>query len=218
LCKILIMPYITHHELEQWDKIPRLNLINSIAGFKSAFLIGTRSLASVNNLAVFSSVVHLGSHPPTLGFVLRPTHVPRHTYQNLLDRRECTLNLIVQGMEKAAHQSSAAYSAEESEFDAVGLTPMMLDYIDVPFVAESPLRMLCKMVDDIPIPHNQTRLIVLSIEYIDLPDSAIGPDGFVNLSALNALCIGGLDTYLKPEPIARYAYARPHQPLRELDL
>ena len=59
------------------------NLINSISGYKSANLIGTQSKAGNTNLAVFNSVVHLGSNPALLGFILRPTTVPRHSYQNM---------------------------------------------------------------------------------------------------------------------------------------
>ena len=69
--------------IAEMDKIYRLNLINSITGYKSAQLIGTQNNAGATNLAVFSSVIHLGSNPPLIGFILRPTTVPRHTFANL---------------------------------------------------------------------------------------------------------------------------------------
>lgn len=61
-------------EIEQLEKRYRLNLINSLSGVKSANLIGTQSLSGQPNVAIFSSVVHLGSHPAQLGFILRPWH------------------------------------------------------------------------------------------------------------------------------------------------
>ena len=54
------------------DKISRLNLINSITGVKPSNLIGTKSKDGFSNLAIFSSVVHLGSKPPLIGFITRP--------------------------------------------------------------------------------------------------------------------------------------------------
>ena len=68
---------------ESLGKIPRLNLINSCMGYKSANLIGTISKDGRPNLAVFSSITHLGSDPALIGFILRPTTVPRHTYSNI---------------------------------------------------------------------------------------------------------------------------------------
>ena len=42
----------------------RATLVNSLSGFKSANLVGTADAAGSTNLAIMSSAVHLGSHPP----------------------------------------------------------------------------------------------------------------------------------------------------------
>ena len=71
------MIHYTRQDIDKMEKIFRLNLINSCTGYKSANLIGTQSADGKTNLAVFSSITHLGSNPPLIGFVLRPTTVPR---------------------------------------------------------------------------------------------------------------------------------------------
>ena len=76
----------TKENLSSLDKIYRLNLINSITGYKPANLIGTKSKSYQSNLAIFSSVVHLGSNPALIGIITRPNTVPRHTYKNIIDR------------------------------------------------------------------------------------------------------------------------------------
>ena len=53
----------TSNDIKNLDKVYRLNLINSITGIKPANLIATRSKNGVDNVAIFSSVVHLGSNP-----------------------------------------------------------------------------------------------------------------------------------------------------------
>ena len=65
------------------EKIYRLNLINSCTGYKSANLIGSIDKEGNTNLAIFSSITHLGSDPAMIGFVLRPRTVPRNTYNNI---------------------------------------------------------------------------------------------------------------------------------------
>ena len=57
--------------IESLPKVPRLNLINSVTGYKSANLIGTCSSEGYLNLAIFSSITHLESNPPFLGFMVR---------------------------------------------------------------------------------------------------------------------------------------------------
>ena len=86
--------HFTRDQINDLGKIKKINLINSCSGYKSANLIGTISKEGITNVAVFSSVTHLGSNPPTLGFILRPTTVPRDTYKNIIDTKEFTVNHI----------------------------------------------------------------------------------------------------------------------------
>ena len=66
------MHIIDSKKIAEFSKIYRLNLINSVTGYKPANLIGTKSRGGISNLAIFSSVVHLGSKPPLIGIVTRP--------------------------------------------------------------------------------------------------------------------------------------------------
>ncbi len=62
------MQFFNKQDINSLNKIYRINLINSCSGFKSANLLGSISTNGKTNVAVFSSVTHLGSNPPTLGF------------------------------------------------------------------------------------------------------------------------------------------------------
>ena len=64
------MAFYQREDIDNLEKIFKINLINSCSGFKSANLLGSISNEGVSNVAVFSSVIHLGSNPPTLGFIL----------------------------------------------------------------------------------------------------------------------------------------------------
>jgi flavin reductase (DIM6/NTAB) family NADH-FMN oxidoreductase RutF len=73
----------TLFDLESMEQRFRTNFINSISGFKSVALIGTTDSKSQTNLAIFSSIIHIGANPPLLGFVVRPDSVERHTLENI---------------------------------------------------------------------------------------------------------------------------------------
>ena len=51
----------------------RALLINSLPGYKSAMLVGTCDAKGLTNLAIVSSHFHLGSSPPLLAMILRPS-------------------------------------------------------------------------------------------------------------------------------------------------
>ncbi|MGO3346471.1 MAG: hypothetical protein ACTIM4_14665 [Marinomonas sp.] len=55
-----------HFDLQSLSEMTsryRTQLINSLSGFKSANLIGTCNAQGQTNLAIFSSVFHLGASP-----------------------------------------------------------------------------------------------------------------------------------------------------------
>ena len=74
------MKHYKQSDLAQMKDRERARFVNCLSGFKSANVIGTRDRHQQDNLAIVSSVVHLGSNPPFLGFIMRPQSVTRHTW------------------------------------------------------------------------------------------------------------------------------------------
>jgi flavin reductase (DIM6/NTAB) family NADH-FMN oxidoreductase RutF len=105
-------------DINKMHHLYRINLINSCSGYKSANLIGSKNSNGVSNVAVFSSITHLGSNPALLGFFLRPTTVMRNTYDNIKATGHYTINHIYDAILKDAHHTSAKYHKSVSEFDA----------------------------------------------------------------------------------------------------
>ena len=204
------MIHYSYSDIEQMDKIFRLNLINSCTGFKSANLLGTKSLNGVSNVAVFSSITHLGSNPPLIGFILRPTTVPRDTYRNIKDTGMFTINHIYSDIIEDAHHTSAKYPNEISEFTKTDLEEEFLGNFPAPFVKGAKIRLGCKFLNEYEIKENDTLLLVSAIEHVFIADLEIlQEDGWLKLENANTVTINGLDGYATTSLLKRYAYARP---------
>jgi flavin reductase (DIM6/NTAB) family NADH-FMN oxidoreductase RutF len=197
-------------------KIPRLNLINSCTGYKSANLIATKTIEGISNVAVFSSVTHLGSDPAILGFILRPTIVPRNTYKNIKDLGYFTVNHITESMIIDAHHSSANYDDTISEFDKTALEEDYQEGISIPFVKGSPVQMLCKYLNEYEIKENGTIHIIASIEHLFIKENLIQNDHWLRLDLENVITINGLDGYCVPKLVERFEYARPNIPTKSM--
>ncbi|MEM7183062.1 MAG: flavin reductase [Spirochaetota bacterium] len=200
------MTHFSLKDVEEMHKTFRLKLINSITGFKSANLLGTQSESGTTNLTVFSSITHLGSHPPFIGFVLRPTTVPRHSYRNIKETGVYTLNHINQQITDKAHYTSAKHA--DSEFTACGLTEEYLENFPAPYVKESKIKLGMSLQEEIPIKANGTILIVGKVEHIHIDRSCITPDGQVDLDKAESVAISGLNNYHKTKMVGSYPYAR----------
>ena len=202
-----------HHfelkELEGLSKIYRLNLINSVTGYKSAHLIGSISPSGDENLAVFSSIIHLGSNPALIGFILRPKTVPRNSHANMKSTGVFTLNAISSNQIEDAHHTSAKYPDNISEFDQTNLEPEIKEGWKAPYVKGAQIQIGCSYVNEYLIKENDTVLVVGKIEHLFIEEQLLGKDGWIQLDKGDIVSINGLDGYAIPTLIKRFEYARP---------
>ena len=201
--------HFTRKNINDLEKIKKINLINSCSGYKSANLIGTISKEGITNVAVFSSVTHLGSNPPTLGFILRPTTVPRDTYKNILESGVFTINHIFEDIIEDAHHTSAKYEEAISEFDITTLEDEYYNDCIAPFVKGSPVQMEMKFIEEYHIKSNNVIHIIAEIKNLYVKDDILNEDGFLDLAKGKVAAINGLDAYAIANNNTRFSYQRP---------
>ncbi len=207
------MKHYSNSEIKELEKLFRSNLINSCTGYKSANLLATRSANGLSNVAVFSSVTHIGSNPPLLGFILRPQTVPRDTYHNLKTTGFFTINHIQKDMIEKAHQTAAKYEKLVSEFTETGLEEESLDNFHAPYVKQSTIKMGCSYVNEYHIRENDTILVIGEIEHLYFEEGIQMPDGWLRLDDADTVAINGLDGYALPVLLDRFQNAKPGQAL-----
>lgn len=195
--------------IESWERFYRANFINSLTGFKSVNLIGTVNTEGQLNLGIFSSIVHIGSNPPLIGFINRPVKAGLHTLANIRSTGVYTINHIHTSFVQQAHQTSAKYEAGISEFEEAGLTPAFQENIAAPFVKESSIKYGLSLQEIIPIQLNDTFLVIGKVISIQIEKDIVSEDGFLHLDKANSICSNGIDGYYKTELIERYQYAKP---------
>jgi len=196
----------------------RAQFINSLSGFKSANLIATQDVNGNCNLAIFSSVIHLGASPALVGFIMRPDNGDRHTLSNIINTKYYTINQISHEFYQGAHQTSARYPKDQSEFIPAGLSTCYIENINAPFVKESKLKYAVKLREIMPITCNNTQFIIGEINHIICEDDVIQQDGYVDIEAIKTVSLSGLDSYHITERLSRLSYAKPDTKLTELPL
>ena len=157
-------------DIDALEKPTKIRLMNSITGAKPANLIGSISNSDTTNLAIFSSIVHLGSDPAILGFITR-AHPEKfkHTFQNILEIPYYTINSIHLDFVEKAHFTSYKFKKEESEFDKCLLNEEYLNDFKAPFVRESRIKIGMKYAETVEIKTNNTKMVVGEIQQITLP-------------------------------------------------
>jgi len=203
-------------EIQKWERFYRGNFINSLSGFKSVSLIGTKSKTGISNLAVFSNIVHLGADPALIGFVNRPIEAGGDTLSNIQENGLYTINQIHHSFVDKAHQTSAKYQSDENEFEKVGLKEQFIENFNAPFVFESKIKYGLSLQEIIPIQLNSTYFVIGKIEIVSLNENLINSDGFIDLVKAETICSSGIDSYHSVKEGERFAYSKVNLPARKL--
>lgn len=211
------MKHYTLKDIAAMDRFYRGNLINSITGFKSANLLATQSKDGIDNVAIFSSVTHLGSNPALFSFVQRPLgYGVGHTYENLKETGYLTLNHLNMNLVKHAHQSSAKYPEEVSEFDHLSIEKQVREGFKAPFVKNAAIQIGAQYENEYFLKENNCILVICRITDVFMNDGLQMEDGFVNLEKAGTVTINGLDGYATATLNERWSYAQIDQDLKKL--
>jgi len=203
---------LTSKDISALESRYRAALVNSLSGYKPANLVGTADREGRTNLAIISSVVHLGSHPPLLALIIRPSPVERHTLDNILDTGFYTINHVSDQFIEAAHQTAARYPREQSEFAATGLSEDWVEGFAAPFVQEASIRMGLELREHRQLEINDTHFLIGEIVLAEVPENCLGSDGSIDISAAGTVALSGLDSYYSTRRLRRMAYAKPDLP------
>lgn len=208
--------HFSYEAIMNMGKQERVHFINSLGGFKSVSLLGTVNNNGQTNLAIFSSVFHIGANPSLIALIFRPSPPERNTLRNILDTGFYTINHLNENIYKQAHQTSARYDSDISEFDVTGLQPEYKNNFKAPFVAESNIQFGVEFKEQIDITINNTIMIIGEIKEVYLPENCLCEDGFLDLEKANTLTCSGLDSYHKTVKIDRLSYAKPNKEITSI--
>jgi flavin reductase (DIM6/NTAB) family NADH-FMN oxidoreductase RutF len=211
-----IVKHITHEQIMNMEKQERVHFANSLGGFKSVGLIGTQNNKNQTNLAIVDSILHIGSNPPLFGMVFRPGVVARHTLENILETGFYTINHINEKIHKQAHQTSAKYDRDCSEFDVTGLTPVYKNNFYAPFVKESNVQLAMEFKEKIILSINNTVLIIGEVKDVYFPEDCLQKDGFLDIEKAESITCSGLDSYHNTTQVSRLSYAKPDKTITSL--
>lgn len=150
----------TGAQIGQMESRQRAAFVNSLSGFKPANLVGSVNSDGQTNLAIMSSAVHLGSHPPLLALVFRPGGEERHTLSNILATGSYSINHVKETLVDKAHQTAARYDREVSKFDATGLTSHWHPDFAAPLVAAAAIGLGIALREHQELAINGTHLVI----------------------------------------------------------
>ena len=193
----------------------RGRLLSRIVAPRPIAFVSSQSAAGIGNLSPFSFFTAGGSNPPSVAFCTVNDRQGRRkdTVLNIEATREFVVSTVSAPMLARMNQSSFEYPPDVDEFDAAGFTRSASVRVAPPGVAESPVRMECRLQQIVT--HGtgpQASNYIIGEVLLIHADPAVCTDGLPDNAKLQQLARLGGDLYLTVERDDLWSLARPKTP------
>lgn len=84
------------------------------------------------------------TNPPMVSISVRPS---RYSYNILCETGEFVINLTTEELAKACDYCGVASGRDVDKFAATGLTPLRVEHVSAPAIAESPVNIACRITE-----------------------------------------------------------------------
>lgn len=149
--------------------------------------VTTRSEDGGVNLAPFSAYVILANEPPMIGISIGKRGAePKDTNRNIQRTGEFVVNAPHLSQVELVHLSSEELPHDESEVEALGLTTVPSDTIDVPRLAGVSIAMECVHVQSIEFGRAKTEFIVGEVQVVHVREGLLD-NGKIDTAVLQPL-------------------------------
>lgn len=154
------------------------------------------------NLSPFSFFNFFSGNPPVCVFSpLRSVrnNTAKHTYENILEVKECVINIVSYNMVQQANLTSTEYPKGVNEFEKAGLTMLASKTVRPPRVAESPVQLECIVNDVIELGQSggAGNLVLAEVKMIHINENILDQEGRIDQEKIDLVARLGGDWYCR---------------------
>lgn len=166
------------------------------------------------NLSPFSFFNMFSTNPPLC--IFSPArrvrdNTTKHTLDNILQVKECVINIVNYPMVQQTSLSSTEYAKGINEFEKAGFTMLPSDLVRPPRVAEAPVQMECVVTQVIGLGENPGagNLILAEIKIIHIKEEILDAEGKIDQAKIDLVARLGGDWYCRVTPESLFKVAKP---------
>lgn len=166
------------------------------------------------NLSPFSFFNLFSTNPPMC--IFSPArrvrdNTTKHTLENILEVKECVINIVNYPMVQQMSLSSTDYAKGVNEFEKAGFTMQPSLMVSPPRVAEAPVQMECVVTEVISLGENPGagNLILAEIKLVHIKEEILDKEGKIDQAKIDLVARLGGDWYCRVTPENLFKVAKP---------
>ena len=166
------------------------------------------------NLSPFSFFNMFSTNPPLV--IFSPARRVRdnstkHTLQNILEVKECVINIVNYAMVQQTSLASTEYGRGVNEFEKAGFSMQASEMVKPPRVAEAPVQMECLVREVIHLGENPGagNLILAEVKLIHIKEEILDETGKIDQAKIDLVARLGGDWYCRVTPENLFKVTKP---------
>lgn len=166
------------------------------------------------NVSPFSFFNVFSANPPIL--IFSPArrvrdNTTKHTLENVLENKECVINIVTEEIVQQASLASTEYEREVNEFEKAGLTQIPADLVRPPRVLESKVSFECKVNDVMSLgtEGGAGNLVICEVVKIHLHEEVLDDNGRICTERMKLVARMGANWYCKAFGDALFQIPKP---------
>ena len=166
------------------------------------------------NLSPFSFFNMFSTNPPLV--IFSPArrvrdNTTKHTLQNILEVKECVINIVNYAMVQQTSLASTEYARGINEFEKAGFTMQASQLVKPPRVAEAPVQMECVVREVIHLGENPGagNLILAEVKLIHIKEDILDDSGKIDQAKIDLVARLGGDWYCRVTPENLFKVKKP---------
>ena len=174
----------------------------------------TIDVAGNINLSPFSFFNLFSANPPVC--IFSPArrvrdNTTKHTLQNVLEVKECVINIVDYAMVQQTSLASTEYGKGVNEFEKAGFTMLPSQLVKPPRVAEAPVQLECIVTQVIPLgdKNGAGNLVLAEIKLIHIKEEILDSEGKIDQAKIDLVARLGGDWYCRVTPENLFKVAKP---------
>jgi flavin reductase (DIM6/NTAB) family NADH-FMN oxidoreductase RutF len=162
--------------------------------------ISTLGANGIYNLAPYSFFIPMAAKPAIVGVGIgrKRDGSKKDTLVNIELAKDFVINVVTESLAEAMNQTAGEYPPEVDEFAVAKLTPVKAELVKSPMVAESPVKMECRLLQILEFGQfpGLNNFVIGEVVQVHVKDE-LWVDGEIQSSRLRAIGRMGGDLYCR---------------------
>ena len=152
--------------------------------------VSSQSSDGITNLAPYSFFSVASCNPPilTITHVNSQNTIAKDTLTNLLETKECVVNVVTESEIENMNLSCASYPANKSEIDELGLETVGSKLVKPPSIKASPVRYECRLRETLSLSDKPLGGVLILLDVVAVyVDNKVIEDELIKADKLKAV-------------------------------